>query len=79
MVLMVRLANWQFRFPLETVLFSSSMNICPSLTLTQIIGVLDPALSSWFNFWGFHWLKTMIYMLKINEKKDILPSVTLGY
>ncbi|XP_023443408.2 vomeronasal type-2 receptor 1-like [Dasypus novemcinctus] len=36
--------------------------------------------STRFNFRGFRWLKTMIHTIKeINERKDILPNITLGY
>ncbi|XP_060052931.1 vomeronasal type-2 receptor 1-like [Erinaceus europaeus] len=44
--------------------------------------VLEPvsAKCEGFNFRGFRWMKTMIHTLKeINERKDILPNVTLGY
>ncbi|XP_007521142.2 vomeronasal type-2 receptor 1-like [Erinaceus europaeus] len=44
--------------------------------------ILEPvsAKCEGFNFRGFRWLKTMIHTLKeINERKDILPNVTLGY
>ncbi|XP_007941751.1 vomeronasal type-2 receptor 1-like [Orycteropus afer afer] len=33
-----------------------------------------------FNFRGFRWMKTMMHTIKeINERKDILPNITLGY
>ncbi|XP_060052932.1 vomeronasal type-2 receptor 1-like [Erinaceus europaeus] len=44
--------------------------------------ILEPvsAKCEGFNFRGFRWMKTMIHTLKeINERKDILPNITLGY
>ncbi|KAB0391185.1 hypothetical protein E2I00_012715, partial [Balaenoptera physalus] len=44
--------------------------------------VLEPvsAKCGGFNFRGFRWMKTMIHTIKeINERKDILPNITLGY
>ncbi|XP_060053069.1 vomeronasal type-2 receptor 1-like [Erinaceus europaeus] len=44
--------------------------------------ILEPvsAKCEGFNFRGFRWMKTMIHTFKeINERKDILPNVILGY
>uniref|UniRef100_A0A8C0CCR0 Parathyroid cell calcium-sensing receptor n=1 Tax=Balaenoptera musculus TaxID=9771 RepID=A0A8C0CCR0_BALMU len=44
--------------------------------------ILEPvsAKCGGFNFRGFRWMKTMIHTIKeINERKDILPNITLGY
>uniref|UniRef100_A0A8D2B551 G-protein coupled receptors family 3 profile domain-containing protein n=1 Tax=Sciurus vulgaris TaxID=55149 RepID=A0A8D2B551_SCIVU len=44
--------------------------------------ILEPvsAKCEGFNFRGFRWMKTMIHTIKeINQRKDILPNITLGY
>ncbi|XP_077016967.1 vomeronasal type-2 receptor 1-like [Tamandua tetradactyla] len=44
--------------------------------------ILEPvsAKCEGFNFRGFRWMKAMMHTIKeINERKDILPNVTLGY
>ncbi|XP_001487897.3 vomeronasal type-2 receptor 1-like [Equus caballus] len=53
-----------------------------SRTIPANESVLEPvsAKCEGFNFRGFRWMKTMIHTIKeINERKDILPNITLGY
>uniref|UniRef100_A0A8W4FHM2 Parathyroid cell calcium-sensing receptor n=1 Tax=Sus scrofa TaxID=9823 RepID=A0A8W4FHM2_PIG len=53
-----------------------------SRTIPANESILEPvsAKCEGFNFRGFRWLKTMIHTIKeINERKDILPNITLGY
>ncbi|XP_069329162.1 vomeronasal type-2 receptor 1-like [Eulemur rufifrons] len=53
-----------------------------SRTIPANESILEPvsAKCEGFNFRGFRWMKTMIHTIKeINERKDILPNITLGY
>ncbi|XP_004442266.1 PREDICTED: vomeronasal type-2 receptor 1-like [Ceratotherium simum simum] len=53
-----------------------------SRTIPANKSILEPvsAKCEGFNFRGFRWMKTMIHTIKeINERKDILPNITLGY